>query len=87
MDGSTRSGSKDVEGTYENITARAVVGEGASEEFEVKIGRLRQCSVLNPLLFIAVLDLISRKTVTKDAMKTLLYAEHLALVTNGEQEL
>ena len=57
-----------VEGTYEKTTARVVVGEGASEEFEVKIG-LRQGSVLSPLLFIAVLDLISKKTVLKDAMK------------------
>ena len=54
--------------------------------FEVKIG-LRQGSVLSPLLFIAVLDLISRKTVVKDAMKKLLYAQDLALVANGKQEL
>ena len=72
-----------VEGTYEKTTARVVVVEGASEEFEVKIG-LRQGSVLSPLLFITVLDLISRKTVVKDAMKKLLYA---ALVANGKQEL
>ena len=40
-----------VEGIYEKTTARVVVvGEGASEEFDVKIG-LRQVSVLNPLLF------------------------------------
>ena len=57
-----------VEGTYEKTTARVVVGEGASEEFEVKIG-LREGSVLSPLLFIAVLDLISRKRVTKDATR------------------
>ena len=57
-----------VESTYEKTTARVVVGEGASEEFEVKIG-LTQGSVLRLLLFIAVLDLISRKTVVKDAMK------------------
>ena len=57
-----------VEGTYENTTARVVVGEGASEEFEVKIG-LRQGSVLSQLLFIGALDLISRKTVVKDDMK------------------
>ena len=63
-----------VEGTYEKTTARVVVGEGASEEFDVKIG-LRQGGVLSPLLFIAVLDLISRKTVVKDAMKKLLYAD------------
>ena len=42
-----------VEGSwYEKTTAIVVVGEGASEEFEVKIG-LRQSSVLSQLLFIA----------------------------------
>ena len=75
-----------VEGTYENTTARVVVGGGASEEFEVNIG-LRQGSVLRPLLFIAVLDLISRKTVMKDAMSKILYADDLALLANGKQEL
>ena len=75
-----------VECMYENTTARVVVGQGASDEFEVKIG-LRQVSVLSPLLFIAVLDLISRKTVIKDAIKKLLYADNLALVANGKQEL
>ena len=73
-----------IECMYETTTARVVVGEGASEEFEVKIG-LRQGSALSPLLFIAVLDLISRKTVMKDAMRTLLvYADDLALVVNGK---
>ena len=74
-----------VEGMYEKTTARVVVGEGASEEFEVKIG-VRQGSVLSPLLFVEVLDLISRKTLMKDAMKKLLYADDLALVANGKQE-
>ncbi len=76
----------DIEGTYEKTTGRVVVGGGASEEFEVKIG-LRQGSVPSPLLFIAVLDLISRKTVVKDAMKKLLYADDLALEANGKQQL
>ena len=71
---------------YEKTTARAVVGEGASDEFEVKIG-LRQGTVLSALLFISILDHISRKTVMKDAMKKLLYADDLALVANGKQEL
>ena len=75
-----------VEGTYEKTTARMVVGEGASEEFEVNIG-LRHGSVLSSLLFISVLDLKSRKTVMKDAMKKLLYADNLALVANGKQQL
>ncbi len=38
-----------VEGTYEKTTARVVVAEGASDEFEVKIG-LRQGSVLTLLV-------------------------------------
>ena len=71
-----------VEGMYEK-TARVVVEEGA---FAVKIG-LRQGSGLSTLLFIAVLVIISRKTVVKDAMKKLLYADDLALVVNGKQEL
>ena len=73
-----------VEGTYEKTTARVVVGEGASEEFDVKNG-LRQGNVLSPLLFIAVLDLISTKTLVTDAMKKLLYADDLALVSYGKQ--
>ena len=75
-----------VEGAYEKTTARVVMVDGALEEFEVKI-RLRQASVLSPLQLTAVLDLISRKTVVKDAMKKLLYADDLALVANGKQEL
>ena len=75
-----------VEGMYEKTTSIMVVGEGASEAFDVNIG-LRQGSVLSPLLFISVLDLISRNTVMKDAMKKLLYADDLALVANGKQEL
>ena len=35
----------------------------------------------------ALLDLISRKTAMKDAMKKLLYADDLTLVANGRQEL
>ena len=70
-----------VEGMYEKATV--AVGEGALEEFEVKIG-LRQGSVLSPLLFITVMDLISRKMVVRDAMKNLLYADDLALVANGK---
>ena len=62
------------------------MGEEASKEFEVKI-ELRQGSVLSPLLFVALLDLVSRNTVVKDAMKKLLYADDLALVANGKHEL
>ncbi len=47
-----------VEGMYEKTTAKVMVCEGGSEAFEVNIG-LRQGSVLSPLLFISVLDLIA----------------------------
>ena len=40
-----------------------------------------------PTAVIAVLDLISRKTVVKDAIKKLLYADDLALVANGKLKL
>ena len=61
-------------------------GEVALEEFDVKIG-LRG-SVLSPLLsIIAILDLTNRKTIMKDAMNTLLYADDLVLVANGKEEL
>ena len=43
--------------------------------------------MLSPLLFTAVLDLISMKKVMKDAMKKLLSADDLALVANGKQEI
>ena len=42
---------------------------------------------MSPLLFIEVLDLISRNTMMKDAMKNPLYADDLTLVSNGKQEL
>ena len=75
-----------VDGMYEKSTASVVVREGASEEFDVKMG-LRQGSVLSSLLFIAELDLTSRNTAMKDAMKKLRYADNQALVANGKQEL
>ena len=63
-----------------------MAGEVGLEEFYVKIG-LRG-SVLSPLLsIIVILDLTNRKTITKDAMNTLLYADDLVLVANGKQEL
>ena len=64
-----------------------VVGEVALDGFDVKI-RQRRRSVLSPLLsIIAVLDLTSKKTIMKDAMSKLLYADDLVLAANGKQEL
>ena len=43
-----------------NARSRVRVGEGYSEEFEVKVG-VHQGSVLSPLLFIIVLEVLSRE--------------------------
>ena len=40
-----------VQGMYANVQSCVHVGEGYSEEFEMKVG-INQGSVLNPLLFI-----------------------------------
>ena len=47
-----------VQGMYANARSRVRVGEGYSEEFEVKVG-VHQGSVLSPLLFIIVLEALS----------------------------
>ena len=47
-----------VQGMYSNARSHVCVGEGYSEEFEVKVG-VHQGSVLSPLLFIIVLEALS----------------------------
>ena len=47
-----------VQGMYANARSRVRVGEGYSEEFEVKVG-VHQGSVVSPLLFIIVLEALS----------------------------
>ena len=47
-----------VQGMYANGRSRVHVGEGYSEEFEVKVG-VHQGSVLSPLLYIIVLEALS----------------------------
>ena len=49
-----------VQGMYANVRSRVLVGEGYSEEFELKVG-VHQGSVLSPLLFIIVLEALSRE--------------------------
>ena len=49
-----------VQGMYANARSRVRVGEGYSEEFEVKVG-VHQGSVLSPLLFIIVLEALSQE--------------------------
>ena len=49
-----------VQGMYPNARSRVCVGEGFSKEFEVMV-KVHQRSVLSPLLFIIVLEALSRE--------------------------
>ena len=75
-----------VEVMYERMKGRVVVGSGLSEEFPVNIG-LRQGSVLSSLLFIMVMELISRKISKKDVLWKMMYADDLAIIAENKQEL
>ena len=46
---------------------------------------MRQGSDLSPLLFILVMDLISRKISTTDALKKTMYADDIAIVAEHRQ--
>ena len=48
---------------------------------------LRQGSALSPLLFIAVLEDISRKASTRDIPRKLLYADDLVSVADSEADV
>ena len=75
-----------VEVMYERTKGRVVVGSGLSEEFPVNIG-LRQGSALSPLLFIMVMEIISRKISTKDILRKMMYADDLAITAESKQDL
>ena len=75
-----------VEKTYEDTKSRVLYGPGVSGESKVNVG-LTQGSALIPLLFIAVVELISRKVCTKDVLRKLLYAYGRAVLADGEATL
>ena len=75
-----------VEGTCEETKGRVVCGPGISEEFRVNVCQ-RQGNAPSPLLFIAVVEVISRKASTRDILRKLLYADDLAVVADSEADL
>jgi hypothetical protein len=70
---------------YEGVTTAVRMKDGESDSFEVKVG-VHQGSVLSPLLFIIVLEALS-KEFRVGLPWELLYADDLCLIAETEKEL
>ena len=75
-----------VEGMYKGMKGRVLVGPGMSESFSVNIG-LRQGSILSPLMFIMVMELVSRRVSLWGSVGRMLYVDDLAAVMESGQEM
>ena len=75
-----------VEAMYERTKGRVVVGSGLSEEFPVNTG-FKQGSALSPLLFIMMMELISRKIRTEDVLRKIMYADDLDIIAESKPDL
>ena len=73
-----------VQGMYANARSRVRVGEGYSEEFEVKVG-VHQGSVLRQLLFIIVLEALSWEFRSGVPWEDL-YADDLVIIAESLEE-
>ena len=73
-----------VQGMYANARSRVPVGEGYSEEFEVKVG-VHQGAVLSPLLFVIVLEALSREFRSGVPWEDL-YADDLVIIAESLEE-
>ena len=67
-----------VQGMYANAGSHFCIGEGYSEEFEVKVG-VHQGSILSPLLFIIVLKALSCELRSMVPWEVL-YADDLVII-------
>ena len=74
-----------VQSMYKDVRSRVRVGDGYSEEFDVGVG-VHQGSVLSPLLFIIVLEALSREFRTGCPWE-LLYADDLVISAESMEEL
>ena len=72
-----------VQGLYSNARSRVRVGEGYSEEFEVMVG-VHQGSVLSSMLFIIVLEALSREFCCGVPWEAL-YADNLIIAESLEE--
>ena len=71
-------------GMYANVRSLVRVGEGFSQEFEVKVG-VHQGSVLSPLLFIIVLEDLSLEFRAGVPWEDL-YADDLVIIADSLEE-
>ena len=74
-----------VQSMYKNVRSRVRVGDGYSEEFGIGVG-VHQGSILSPLLFIIVLEALSREFRTGCPWE-LLYADDLMISAWSNEEL
>ena len=74
-----------VQSMYKDVRSRVRVGDGYGEEFGVGVG-VHQGSVLSPLLFIIVLEALSREFRTGCPWE-LLYADDLMISAGSKEEL
>src|SRR5260221_12313405 len=70
---------------YDGARTADRTSDGNSDIFEVKVG-LYQSSVLSPLLFVIVMDMVS-KELREGLPWELLYADDLVLMAESENEL
>ena len=70
---------------YDGAKTRVRVGSACSEEFKVKVG-VHQGSVLSPLLFAIVVDVITEKA-RRNVVNELLYADDLVLMSKTMEDL
>ena len=76
---------KAVMGLYEGAKTRVRVGAELSEEFDVNVG-VHQGSVLSPLVFTIVVDVIT-ESVREGWMNGILYADDLVLMSDSMEDL
>ena len=67
-----------IQDMYDGCTTSVRTLIGSTESFEVKVG-LHQGSALSPLLFITVMDVISKEVVGREPPHAMLFADDLVL--------
>ena len=76
---------KAVMSMYEGVTTKIKVGTGFSNEFPVKVG-VHQGSVLSPLLFAIVMDVVTEDA-REGLMHEILYADDLVITSDSMEDL